>query len=411
MSRPSGTSAEVARARDRVESARPVEAVFGTTTIAVGALMTVVGAITFAVALARGDGAVAWQAYLVSLLWLLGIAQGGVVASASFYLTQAKWGGSTPYRLGEAFAPFVVAGFFLFWGLYFGRTIIFPWVLHPIAQKAAWLNTPFLFARDGIALAVMAIVSLAFVRASRSDDARAWSIAVNEIDMPPHWVRVLAVSVSVLYAFIYSLIAFDLIMSLAPAWHSTLFGWFFFAGCFWSALAAMALAAAILRGRLGERSAFANPTVMHDLGKMVFAFSVFWVYLLFAQYIVIWYGDIPVETFFIVQRVHHMPWRPLSISCLLLIWVIPFVVLMSARAKKNPLVLGVVSALGLIGIWLERYVLVVPSLSLNALPFGVVQFLVTIGFIGIFLICAVPGLNRVAQAATSGEPIGDEDLE
>jgi hypothetical protein len=402
---------EIARTHNSVEAVRPVEAVFGTATIAAGALMTAIGAIAFAVALARGNGSIAWQAYLVSLLCMLGIAQGGVVASAAFYLTQAKWGGSTPYRLGEAFAPFVVAGFFLFWGLYFGRTVIFPWVLHPIAQKAAWLNTPFLFARDGIGLAVMAIVSLAFVRVSRSDEARAWSIAVNDIDMPPHSVRVLAVLVSVLYTVVYSLIAFDLIMSLAPAWHSTLFGWFFFAGCFWSALAAMALAATILRGRLGEHNASANPTVMHDLGKMVFAFSVFWVYLLFAQYIVIWYGDIPVETFFIVQRVHHMPWRPLSICCLVLIWVIPFVVLMSVRAKKSPLVLGIVSSLGLVGIWLERYVLVVPSLSLNVVPFGAIQFLVTIGFIGIFLMCAVPGLNLVAQAATSGEPIGDEELE
>ena len=74
----------------------------------------------------------------------------------------------------------------------------------------------------------------------------------------------------------------------------------------------MALTAVVLRGRLGEHNLFTNPAVMHDFGKMVFAFSVFWVYLVFAQYIVIWYGDLPVETFFLVQRVHHMPWSPLS---------------------------------------------------------------------------------------------------
>ena len=386
---------------------RPVEAVAGTTTTAVAGLFVALGAIAFVLAMLRGGAATAWEAYLVNLLFFLGIAQGAMVASAAFYLTQAKWGGSTPYRLGEAFAPFLWVGFLLFFGLYFGRAAIFPWVKHPIAQKAAWLNIPFLFARDGIGLGLMAAVSYAFVRISRSENARAWTIATSEIEMPPHSIRVIAPIVAGLYAVVYTLIAFDLVMSLAPVWRSTLFGWFFFAGCFWSGLTAMALIAVVLRNRLGANNLFTNPTVMHDFGKMVFAFSVFWVYLLFAQYIVIWYGDLPVETFFIVQRVHHMPWSPLSVACLILIWAIPFIVLMSQRTKKTPSVLGTVAALGLVGMWLERYVLVVPSLSPDAIPFGPTQFLISLGFLGVFLICAVPGLNRVAQAATSSEPFGD----
>ena len=386
-----------------------VESVAGAAMRAVGVVMIALGAIAFVMALMRGGAAIAWQAYLVNLLFFLGVAQGALVASASFYLTQAKWGGSTPYRLGEAFAPFLWVGFFLFFGLYFGRTLIFPWVTHPIPQKAAWLNVPFLFARDGIGLGVIAAASFAFIRVSRRDDARAWTIATQDIELPPHSIRVLAPIVAVLFAVVYTLISFDLVMSLAPVWRSTLFGWYFFAGAFWSGLCAMALAATVLRGRLGEHNLFTNPTVMHDFGKMVFAFSVFWVYLMFAQYIVIWYGDLPVETFFIVQRVHHMPWSPLSRACLVLIWLIPFVVLMSVRTKKSPMILGTVSALGLVGMWLERYVLVVPSLSLDAIPFGSTQFLISIGFLGAFLICAVPGLNRVAQAATSGDPVGDDE--
>jgi hypothetical protein len=389
-------------------SVRPVESVAGTTMMAVAGLLAVIGAIAFVVAILRGSAATAWEAYLVNLLFFLGIAQGAMVASAAFYLTQAKWGGSTPYRLGEAFAPFLWVGCFLFFGLYFGRAAIFPWVRHPIAQKAAWLNIPFLFARDGIGLGLMAAVSYAFVRISRSEEARAWTVATSEIEMPPHSIRVIAPIVAGLYAVVYTLIAFDLVMSLAPVWRSTLFGWFFFAGCFWSGLTAMALIAVVLHRRLGANNLFTNPTVMHDFGKMVFAFSVFWVYLLFAQYIVIWYGDLPVETFFIVQRVHHMPWSPLSMACLILIWAIPFIVLMSQRSKKTPLVLGTVAALGLVGMWLERYVLVVPSLSPDVIPFGPTQFLISLGFLGLFLMCAVPGVNRVAQAATSGEPFGDE---
>src|SRR5271154_2984520 len=85
---------------------RPVESVVGNTMQKVATAMIVLGAAEFVVALSRGASAIAWQAYLVNLLFFLGVAQGAVVASAAFYLTQGKWGGSTPYRLGGAVAPF-----------------------------------------------------------------------------------------------------------------------------------------------------------------------------------------------------------------------------------------------------------------------------------------------------------------
>ncbi len=94
----------------------------------------------------------AWEAFLVNLLFWLGIAQGGVVASAAFYLTQGRWAGRAHYRLAEAFSGFLIPGFILFWFLFFGRESIFPWIRHPIPAKTTWLNVPFLFARDGIAL-------------------------------------------------------------------------------------------------------------------------------------------------------------------------------------------------------------------------------------------------------------------
>ena len=92
----------------------------------------------------------AWEAFLVNLLFWLGIAQGGVVASAAFYLTQGRWAGRAHYRLAEAFSGFLIPGFILFWVLFFGRELIFPWIRHPIPAKTTWLNVPFLFARDGI---------------------------------------------------------------------------------------------------------------------------------------------------------------------------------------------------------------------------------------------------------------------
>ncbi len=365
--------------------------------------MVAVGAIAFLLALTRGEAARAWQAYLVNFLFFLGIAEGAIVICAAFYLTQGRWAGTTPYRLAEAWSGYIPLAFILFWGLYFGRTLIFPWVLHPVADKAAWLNTPFLFARDGIALALLTILSMWLVRLSRGSEAKHWQLSSSNIEMPPPPLRKVAPAVAISYCAVMSLVAFDLIMSLAPAWHSTLFGWWFFAGAFWTAWCTMALAAVILRPRLGEQNAFQNSKVRHDLGKAVFAFSVFWVYLLFAQYIVIWYGDLPAETFFIVQRVYVMPWKPLSYAVVILVWVAPFLTLLGVRPKKTPAILGTIAAGGLIGMWLELYVLVVPSLSQHVVPFGWIELLITIGFLGAFLLCALPGLDLVAQAATSGE--------
>src|SRR5262249_41290852 len=243
--------------------------------------------------------------------------------------------------------------------------------------------------------------SLVLVRLSRGPEATAWQRNPADIEMPPTSVRRTAVALAILFAVVYSLIAFDLVMSLAPQWHSTLFGWYFFAGAFWSACVGVSLTAVVLRSRLGAQNAFRNPTVLHDLGKLVFAFSIFWIYLVFSQYIVIWYGDIPVETFFIVRRVYYLPWEAISCAVVILMWAAPFLVLLGVRPKKSPAILGTIAFAGVVGVWLERYLLVVPSLSPRAIPFGWVQLLVTLGFFGAFMLCSLPGLNLTAASAIS----------
>jgi len=382
--------------------------VAGTAFKGVLVVLVLLGVAGIAAGLSSSNADRVWQAYLVNLLVWLGIAQGGVVLSAAFYLTQGRWAGTTQFRLAEAFVGFIPLGFVLFWGLYFGRTMIFPWVLHPVAQKAAWLNTPFLFARDGIGLLVMTLMSLALVRISRGPQATQWQLNPGDIEMPPSAIRKVAPALGILFVVVYSLIAFDLVMSLSPQWRSTLFGWFFFAGAFWSAIVAIALTAVILRGRLGPHNAFRNPTVLHDIGKLVFAFSIFWIYLVFAQYIVIWYGDIPVETFFIVHRVYYLPWKAVSYAVVFLMWVAPFLTLLGVRPKKTPVILGTIALGGIVGVWLERYLLVVPSLSPHTVPLGWVELLITLGFFGAFMLCALPGLDLVAAAATAETWEGQE---
>lgn len=364
-------------------------------------VLIAIGVVGFFLALVAGGAARAWQAYLVNLLFWMGIAQAGVVCSAAFYLTQGRWAGRTHFRLAEAFSNFIILGFILFWPLYFGRNLIFPWIAHPVPALSGWLNVPFLFARDGIALAIITVVSFAFLRISRSPEAAAWALDRDSIAMPPRAIRRLAPALGMCYVAVYSLLAFDLVMSLSPLWHSTLFGWFFFAGAFWSAIVMMTVTAVHLRRILGPGNVFENRRVLHDLGKLVFGFSIFWVYTMFAQFLVIWYGDLPLESFFIAIRVYYRPWPWLSWTVLGLVWAVPFVVLLGKAGKRNPMVLGTVATIGLIGFWLERYVLIVPSLSPGRIPLGMIELAVTAGFAGAFYLCAYPGLRRIAQAATT----------
>jgi hypothetical protein len=358
-----------------------------------------IGVVAFAAALTDGAALRAWEAFLVNLVFWLGVAQGATIVSASFYLTQARWGGAAMYRLAEAFVGFLPVGFLLFWALYPSREVLYPWVDHPIPEIGAWLNAPFFFARDGAGLLLMAALSFWFVRISRRKESVDWAENYGDIQTPPSAILRLAPALVIAYALIYSMLAFDLVMSLAPRWHSTLFGAYFFAGAYWSGLAAMGVVAVFVgsparHAVVGDRSG-----ILHDLGKMVFAFSVFWVYLFWSQYLVIWYGDIPKETFFVVPRIHRLPWALLGWSAFVLIWVIPFSFLMGRKPKKTPAILGPVCILGLIGMWLERYVLVAPSLSPKAIPFGWTETLITIGFFGIFGLCALPGLRLLPASS------------
>lgn len=371
------------------------------TTIAT--VLVVVGIAGAVVGLAVGEAQRVWLTWLVDLLFFMGIAQAGVVCSAAFYLTQGRWAGSVHYRLAESFWRFLPLALVLFFGVVAGSDYIFPWIAHPVANKvkAQWLNAPFLLWRDFLAMAWMTLLSWRFVGLSQTEEAVIWHHQPDTIEMPPGPIRRWAPVVGISYAVVYTLFAYDLISSLSPQWHSTLFGWWYFATVFWGSICAMSFTAVRMRAVLPAGNMFTRGKVLHDLGKMVFAFSVFWMYLTYAQYIVIWYGDLPSETFFIVGRCWHHPWMFLTWMTPVLLWVTPFSVLMGVKPKKTPKILGTVALLGMIGVWDLHYILMVPSLFPDKLPLGWIELCITAGFLGAFIFCAVPGLKQLAEVAVS----------
>jgi Ni/Fe-hydrogenase subunit HybB-like protein len=115
------------------------------------------------------------------------------------------------------------------------------------------------------------------------------------------------------------------------------------------------------------------------------------------MYLVVWYGDIPKETFFVATRVNYAPWGKLGWAALCLIWVVPFFLLLGRQAKRRSAILAAACLSGLVGFWLERYVLISPSLTPWHVPFGWIEILVTLGFGGIFGLASFSGIRKINE--------------
>jgi hypothetical protein len=150
-------------------------------------------------------------------------------------------------------------------------------------------------------------------------------------------------------------------MSLAPRWISNLYGVFFFMGNFLGALATLGVLTLTLRGPLGIKDKVSTKQ-LHDLAKLVFGFTVFWAYLMWSQFLVIWYGNLPEETYWIFYRLWG-GWRAIGTAVFLLVFVTPFIGLLGARPKKYPPTFALFSLVSLVGLWLERYLEIVPSVN------------------------------------------------
>lgn len=387
-----------------------------------GGLLAVVaiGTAAFVYGVTAGDGHRAWQIFLVNFLFWSGIAQAGVVFAAILRVVNGRWAKSVQ-RLSESTGAFLPVSMVLFLALYLGRNAIFPWIGHPLPEKAIWLNAQFLFTRDGLSLLALYGLSLVFLYFSVRPDA---GLAVESgarkgtglygflyggwrgLELERHRSRrtlaVLSPVILLLYAYVFSLIAFDLVMSLSPHWYSNLFGGYFFMSNMYAGLAAVIILTALARKHL-ELERYVTPSQFHDLGKLLFGFCVFWGYLTFTQFIVIWYGNMPEETEFLILRAKEAPWAALSKSIALAGFAIPFVLLLSREVKRRPARLAMIAGLALLAMWFERFVLVAPSLSHGAeLPFGVSEILISLGFLALFAMTCLSFLSYFPAVSLSG---------
>ena len=383
------------------------------------ALLSLAGVIAFLLGISGPHSQRAWQAYLINYVFWTGLSFGAVLFVAVLNMADATWGRPLK-RLAEGLGAFLPVSFLLFWVLYPGRQEIFPWVRQPIPEKQVWLNAGFMFARNGAGLFLLTALSLALIYYSVKGDKEmahglGGSVAVGQVggsNEGPCWriQRVLSPIIGIVYAFVLSLLAFDLIMSLDPHWYSTLFGAYYFMSSFYTALAALYLISPISLKAPALRE-FIHAHHLHDLGKLVFAFCIFTGYLFYVQFLVIWYGNLPEETRYIILRVRFTPWEPVAWIILATILVIPFVVLLSRKIKMKPVAMMMISGIILVGMWLERFILVAPSTwKGKELPLGLMEVLITAGFFGIMALSLIIFLGRVPLLPIS-DPLFRKSIE
>jgi hypothetical protein len=339
------------------------------------AVLAALGALAF---LTAGDPQRAWSLYLVNLVFWAGLAVTGPAIAAMMQLTEARWSPSVR-RLSVTTIGFLPVAFLLMLGLFAGRTVLYPWVTTPVEVKAVWLNVPFFFGRNLVLAVVTFVTCFAFAAALLRDS------------VPPDDERErarrnrLAVIVLFLWLITVSLWGFDFVMALDPIWYSGLFGGYFAVSSLYTAFCLLA----ILTIRANSRGvASIPPAAVQDVAKLQFAMSIMWMYFFWSQYLVIWYGNVPVETRFFTRRFFVQPWVTVGWFVLIVGWLIPFSYLLKRLTGRPPQRHGplfVVALFGLVAIFLERVLVVFPSVAESTrLPLGVRDLAITIGFLALF---------------------------
>jgi hypothetical protein len=346
-----------------------------------------------------------YAAWLVAFVFFLTIALGCLYFALIHTAMQGSWG-IVVRRVAENAAATLPLFAVLFLPVAFGLHSLYHWS-HPEAMahdallrfKQPYLNQPFFFARAALYFVVWSGIALWFRRQSRLQDEASDAAAAARLS---RYSGALLIPLALTTTFA----AFDWLMSLAPHWYSTIFGVYVFAGALVSGFAFVSIAAVALR-RAGLLPALSSEH-LHDLGKLLFAFTVFWAYIAFSQFFLIWYGNIPEETIWYRARLAG-GFKLVTIALAVGHFALPFFFLLPRAVKRNAATL-VMAAVWLLAMhFVDVYWLVIPSIEgLGARP-GIVDVaaLVTVG--GAFL-AAFGWLLVRSPLVPAGDPRLSESL-
>ena len=322
-----------------------------------------------------------FASWLVAFFFFLSIALGCLYFVLIHTAMAGAWG-IVVRRVAENAAATIPLFALLFLPVAYGLHSLYHWshadaVAHDqlLQLKQPYLNETFFFARAALYFLVWSAIALWFRSLSRRQDTDKDPALTQRL-------RRYSGALLVPLALTHTFAAFDWLMSLAPHWYSTIFGVYAFAGGLVAGFALMALSAVALQ-RAGLVPGITTEH-LHDLGKLLFAFTVFWAYIAFSQFFLIWYGNIPEETIFYKVRLAG-GFKLVTIALAVGHFAVPFFFLMSRTTKRNAATL-VAAALWLLAMhYVDVYWLVIPSIEgLGARP-GIVDVAAMLAAGGAFL--------------------------
>ena len=338
-----------------------------------------------------------WSVLLFNAVFFMLIVVGAFVVLCAATLAQGSW--HIAYkRVMEAMVMAIpVMGAVAFvvmmcvvWGDKHG---IYEWVDktlvahdHLLQKKATFLNPSFYTICTVLTIGLWSFLGFRMRRLSLQEDlATKGSTRI-------FWkaYRLAAVFVAI-FAVTNSTSTWHWIMSIDAHWYSTLFAWYVFASLFVCAMAVLALFVIVLRnnGYL-EWLTFEH---LHDLGKFMFAFSIFWTYLWFAQFILIWYGNIPEETTYFSIRMWGS-YHTLFYLVLILNFVAPFLILMTRDSKRNYTIVAYMALLVFIGHYLDFFVMFMPGTVKNGWHLSWYELGISLGFVGLLIFVVMRNLTK-----------------
>lgn len=354
------------------------------------AITSIIGALVFVLGLFV-DPQRAWSGYLMGFVYFAGLGLAGGLFLSILTLSSARWA-TALRRVPEAMTsslPYAL-GFGLL--LICGISSLYEWSHSSVVAgdellegKAVYLNGTFFSFRILLYFSLWIWLTRGMVNASRrqdhGDDA---SVEKARFKYAALFLPIFAVT--------FSLASVDWIQSLEPHWFSTIFGLITLSSIATSGLATAILIAVYLRRRGAWRGVLSNDH-LDDLGKIGIAFSLFWGYIWFCQYMLIWYTNMPEETPYYALR-HQGSWQVLTWVNVTLNWAVPFFVLMPKAARRSSAVLARVALVMLAGQALNLYIQIVPPLAGPEPVFGLWELGPVVGAIAFFFWCTLRGLSR-----------------
>jgi hypothetical protein len=337
-----------------------------------------------------------WANFLLNAYYFMLFAIGALFFLAVNYVANAGWA-TLLKRVMEAMSSYLwVALVTLLIVVYVGSGHLYDWLdvtglvdMDPhskaILEGKSWfLNSGWFKYGVPIILVIWIIIRTALRRYSIKED--------QEGGLKYHRKSLrLSAAFIFIFAFSFSILTWLVLMSLDPLWYSTIYSVYNFAVAFVTGLTVMCFFTLYLKSK-GYMEAVSDE-VVHDNGKFMFAFSIFWGYIFVSQFLLIWYANIPEEVvYFDVRLTPHF--KPLWILNIFMCFVFPFLILMMRNAKRNPKVLLIAGLIILAGHWLDLYLMIMPSVLGDAAHIGMLEIGMTVAFAGFFIYWVLNNLSK-----------------